>query len=195
MTRQVPHIWNSDMYKKVRPYILLIFVTVLMAASTLSHGLAAQPRTIGAGISFYGLSVTYEHMLKDNSFLELSLKAESVELSAGRASYPGASASVSWNYILKEWKSEDGNAINFFIGPGVVAGYSSDYKTCDGLILGIKGRIGFECLFIRNIVISATISPIIGTHIVYNDVAASMKYYRNGLQYSLIPEIGIKYRF
>lgn len=193
--KQVRHIWNSDMYKKGRPVIFLILVAVLMTASTLSHMLDAHSRTLGAGISYNSLSVIYEHTLKDNSFIELSLKAESTELSAGRSSYPGASFSVTWNYILKEWKSAEGNTINFFVGPGVIAGYSSDYKTNDGLILGIKGRVGFECLFVRNIAISAAISPVIGSHIVHTDAMTSMKYYRNGLQYALIPEIGIKYRF
>ena len=43
--------------------------------------------------------------------------------------------------------------------------------------------------------ISAAISPIIGSHIVFGEAMTSMKYYRNGLLYGLIPEIGIKYMF
>ena len=166
-----------------------------MGTSTLSHSLDARSRTIGAGVSSNGLSLTYEHMLKDNSFMELAVKTESTELSAGRASYPGVSISFTWNYILKEWKSQDGNTVNFFIGPGITAGYANDYKTSSGTILGIKGRLGFECLFSRNIAISAAISPIIGSHIVFGEAMTSMKYYRNGLLYGLIPEIGIKYMF
>lgn len=195
MTRLVLHIWNSGMYKKGRPGIFIIIVAVLLASPALSHGLYAQSRTIGGGISPNGVSVTYEHILKDRSFIELSLKAEASELSFGRSSYPGASFSVTWNYILKEWISQEGNAINFFMGPGVIAGYTKDYMTTDGVMIGIKGRVGFECLFVRNVAISATLSPVIGSHIVYSEALTSMKYYRNGLRYALIPEIGIKYKF
>ncbi len=195
MTRPVQHTWNSDMHKKGRPDIFLIFLAVFAVASMHSFRVDAQPRTLGAGISFNGLSATYEHTLKDNSFVELSLKAECCELSAGRSSYPGALFSANWNYILKEWKSCEGNTVNLFVGPGITAGYSKDYNTSSGMILGIKGRVGFECLFCRNIAISAAMSPIIGSHIIFGEAMTSMKYYRNGLQYGLIPEIGIKYRF
>ena len=74
-------------------------------------------------------------------------------------------------------------------------GYEKDYKAAEGVFLGIKGRAGFECAFSRNIIISANIAPIIGSHLIYNNGLMSMKYYKNGLLYTLVPEVSIKYAF
>ena len=57
------------------------------------------------------------------------------------------------------------------------------------------GKIGVECRFIRRVNLTASISPVIGSHLIYNNGLVTMKWYRNGLYYALVPEIGIKYRF
>ena len=166
---------------------------VLLSALLSSH---AQPRTIGATFSFTGLSVAYEHSLKDrDTFLEFSLKSEQAEYYVRRFGDPGMSVSFTVNSILKQWKSSEGNTINFYAGPGLIAGYCSDYKTDIGSFFGLKGRIGFECCFERNATISISSSPVIGAHLLSNLEGFTMKYYKNGLIYSLVPEIGIRYRF
>ncbi len=183
------------MHKKGRLCIYVLAVLIFLSSlSTFSY---AQPKALGATLSYSGAAISYEHLLQDNekSFIELSLKAECGEFTSERASHPGVSASLTWNSILKQWKSTEGNTISIFAGPGVVVGYGNDYKTAEGMFLGIKGRAGVECEFSRNVIIAASISPIIGSHVIYNHGLMSMKYYKNGLIYSLVPEIGIKYRF
>lgn len=156
----------------------------------------AQPRSLGTSISYTGIAAEYEHRLpKDNSFLNVSLKAQMSEYNADRASYPGISASLTWTSILKQWQSSEGNTISFFAGPGATIGYEKDHKTAEGVFLGIKGRAGIECTFSRKIIISANIAPVIGSHIVYDNGLMSMKYYKNGLLYALVPEVSIKYAF
>lgn len=181
-----------------RRFVTRIFVMAAMIlTSSITH---ARTRSIGAIFSYTGLSTSIEIPVETKSasresFIDLELKAENEELYTGRHSYPGVSAAASWNFILKEWKSPDGNTVNFFAGPGVALGYCADYKTDNGVMFGFKGRVGVECHFKRNVIISATFAPIIGSHITDYNGFALMKYYRNGLQYALIPEIGIKYRF
>ena len=102
---------------------------------------------------------------------------------------------VVWNILIRQWTSSEGNALRFFAGPGVAAGYTTEYKSVDGIFFGLKGRMGCECEFKRNMLISMSISPIIGSHVTMPQGDLSMKYYKNGLIYSLVPEIGIKYRF
>ena len=86
----------------------------------------------------------------------------------------------------------------------MVAGYGKDYskskkttpvESSDGVFFGIMGKIGVECRFIRRVNLTASISPVIGSHLIYNNGLVTMKWYRNGLYYALVPEIGIKYRF
>ena len=171
----------------------ILSVVVLFSALLSSY---AQPRTLGASFSYTGISVNYEHALpKDASFLEAGIKMHMSEMNADRASYPGVSASLTWNSILKQWKSSQGNTISFFAGPGATIGYEKDHKTAEGVFLGIKGRAGIECTFSRKIIISANIAPVIGSHIVYDNGLMSMKYYKNGLLYALVPEVSIKYAF
>ena len=64
-----------------------------------------------------------------------------------------------------------------------------------GCFFGLKGRIGMECLFSRDISISLSFSPVIGMHMTLKDDYLVMKYYKYGLIGSAIPEIGIKYLF
>ena len=168
-----------------------VVVTCFMALPA-----SAQPKSAGATFSFTGLGVSYEHDFSEyDSFLDITLKSEHPEYLLGRSSYPGISAGIGWNIIIREWKSTEGNTLRFFAGPGAVAGYAADRKVIDGVFFGVKGRVGGECEFTRNILISISISPIIGAHIIMQQGDFSMKYYKNGLIYSLVPEIGIKYCF
>ena len=193
MTRLELHTWNSDMYKKGKGSMYVILMAAMLMPS---FTLRAQPKAVGASFSFTGISVSYEHSLSnDNAFIETSLKAECCEAFSSRAEYPGISASATWNVILKQWSSSEGNSLRLFAGPGAIIGYGRDFKSKDGLIFGLKGRVGIECEFSRNVTISALISPVIGSHFTFEGNFVSMKYYRNGLQYGLVPEVGIKYSF
>ena len=156
----------------------------------------SQPKSAGATFSYTGLGLCYEHDFSEHdSFMEIQLKTELPEYLEGRKGYPGISASVVWNIIIKEWKSSEGNTLRFFAGPGAIAGYGADFKKPDGVFYGLKGRVGGECLFSRNVQISVSLSPIVGSHIHRHGEHFSMKHYRNGVIYGLVPEIGIKYSF
>ncbi len=171
---------------------ILAFAVSFLALSA-AH---AQPKSLGASFSFSGFGLIYEHSLRnDLSFMEVSLRAESAEGFLGRSAYPGVTVGFTWNMVIKEWLSREGNPIRLFAGPGVIAGYGPDHKTLDGVIIGLKGRFGAECSFARNAVISISLAPVIGSHIILKEGTLLMKYYRNGIQYALVPEIGIKYRF
>ena len=175
------------------PRLLLTVLTALLMSHAVS---SAQPKSFGATFSFTGFALSYEHGLSDSgSFIEASVKAETSDIFIYRTSVPGVSASLTWNFPLKEWVSGEGNRLTFFAGPGLTAGCSNDYNNPYGVFFGLKGRIGVECNFARNVVISACFTPVIGSHIVFHSDYLSMKHYKNGLLYSLIPEIGIKYRF
>ena len=174
-------------------YLKLILILAVLCASLLSA--YSQPKSIGTTFSFRNIGVVYEHTCAEDATLAVSLLAETAEMFAGRREVPGITAAISWNITLKEWKSSEGNAVRLFAGPGAIAGYAADHLNFYGLLLGLKGTLGGECTFDRNIAISVSLSPMLGTHIVNRLNHSTMKLYRNGIYYSLIPEIGLKYRF
>ena len=176
---------------------ILRTLLVMVSALFMSHAISsAQPKSLGATFSFTGFAVSYEHELSEkDSFIETSIKAETSEIFLYRANLPGVSGSITWNFPINEWESGEGNEITFFAGPGVVLGCGQDYNMPYGAFFGLKGRVGLECNFARNVVISAFLSPIIGSHIEFYSDHLTMRYYKNGLMYSLVPEVGIKYRF
>lgn len=182
------------MYKG-RGFILGLLTATLLLTMPLSQ-LYGQPKSFGATFSFSGFALSYEHALdRYNSFVEASLKAETAELFLYRTVFPGISGSVTWNIPVKEWISSDGNRLVFFAGPGLVSGYGQDYKMPAGMFFGLKGRVGIECNFSRNVIISAFLSPILGSHIEFHRDHLIMRNYRNGIIWALSPEVGVKYRF
>lgn len=181
-------------YRRIIPRLKALTVTFLMTISLSSA--YSQPRSVGATYSFTGFSISYEHLIKgEDTFVDMSIKAETSEMFFLKSDAPGVSASVTLNYPVRNWLSSEGNKMSFIAGPGLLIGYGRDMNTAKGLYLGIKGKLGFECRFSRNITLSAFVSPTIGTHMDIHREYVRMKYYRNGLICGLIPEVGIKYAF
>jgi hypothetical protein len=97
--------------------------------------------------------------------------------------------------VFAEKTSQYGNRISFFAGPGIMAGYVTDFKNTPGAAFGLKGRIGVECRFKRSVSLSASLSPTIGCHITSSGENIKMLLYKSGLLQTVIPEIGLKYAF
>ena len=177
----------SDLLKRI-----MFSCIAACAPMVVSH---AQPKAVGATFSFSGIGITYEHELSTSCFMEADIKAETGEFFMGRADVPGFSASFTSNFILKDWKSSDGNTVSIFAGPGISVGKSNDYIKDNGYFFGLKGRAGIECLFDRNSSISMSLNPVLGSHLILMGDHAELKYYRNGLMNLIMPEIGIRYAF
>ena len=195
MMKLVLPTWNSDMFKGWGSIfrMTLCVISAMLISQSVSW---SQPKSAGASFAFTGIAFSYEQFTRqDGSFIEASLKTELSDVFLDKKNYPGISGSVSWNRPLREWDSINGNKMTFFTGPGVLVGYGPDHGTTDGLFFGLKARIGVECSFEKKVILSVSLSPVIGSHIVFLNYRVVMRYYRNGLIYSLIPEIGIKYRF
>jgi hypothetical protein len=183
------------MYKERGGICKIIAATLMLVLSQCFS--YAQPKSLGASFSLSGIALSYEHTLSDReSFVEISAKSEISGILTSEHVDTGLSGSVTWNVPIKKWKSLNGNRISFFAGPGVICGYGMDIKTSYGPFFGLKGRVGLECAFDRKVVISAAMSPAIGAHMeIRQDKHVTMKFYKKGLIYGVLPEIGIKYRF
>ena len=178
------------MSERMKRSVLLCIV----AFATMSFSYA-QPKAAGGIFSFCGIGLTYEHDLNQNCFIEADLRAETSELFLNRTEYPGVSASLTSNFILKEYSSQNGNPIRIFAGSGITAGKARDLRKDSGYFFGLKGRAGLECNFERGISISVCLNPIFASHMVILGDHAEMKYYRNGLLNLIMPEVGIKHMF
>ena len=173
-----------------------LLLTLIFTISISALSMYAQPKSIGLVSSFKGFAISYEHNLsKPDMFMEMSLAADASEMFLYRAERPGISVSTTWNRIFSTRTLQDGTEISFFAGPGITLGYGSDFKSGNGYFFGIKGRAGIECSFARRVIISACISPVLGMHMIPHQEFLSLRYYKNGIFYSPIPEIGIRYRF
>ena len=133
-------------------------LALCLAQSTMN----AQSKAIGVDFSITGVGVSYEHYAESGSFLTLDLYLDTDDLMWLRASHPGASASLIWNMVFAEKNSSLGNRISFFAGPGIMVGYVTDMNDIAGGAFGLKGRVGCECRFQRNITVSACVSPALG---------------------------------
>ncbi len=172
-----------------------IIICIISICKLFLGEIQAQPKSFGPSFCYAGVGLVYEHCIDDRSFAEIQLRTETAGMYAKRENGAGLSASFTWNMIFAEMEARDGNSINFFAGPGVMAGVTGDIVNRRGLMLGLKGRIGGECSFRRNVTVSLSISPVIGLHLGVREGMLSMLPYRTGVLYSIMPEVGIKYAF
>ena len=155
----------------------------------------AQPKSIGTFYSVSGIRLSYEHYIDSESFIDLSLKAECGDLFFGMGIWPGLTTSFTWNMYFSRFDSRNGNEIRLYAGPGLNLGWTNDLLRPMGMTFGLKGSLGVECEFDRNVTISAALSPVIGTHMVFHEDFIDMRYYRMGLMGLIMPEAGIRYTF
>lgn len=155
----------------------------------------AQPKSIGAVFSVSGVRLSYEQYIDSDSFMDLSLKAECGDMFFGKGTLPGLTASFSWNLYFSRFESRNGNEIRLYAGPGLNLGWTNDLMRPMGMTFGLKGSLGVECEFDRNVTVSASLSPVIGTHLLFTEEYIDMRYYRMGLMGLIMPEAGIRYTF
>lgn len=182
-----------ELYRKI---LLVIALTIPFLSD-----LHAQEHTIGTSWSFSGIGLTYEHQVKETSFVHVGAQLEMTEAFLGRSNLPGGSMSFTYNDIIGAISSRNGNRISFFAGAGAAAGYCKDFRvkrkeqSTYGGFFGLKGRTGFRIEYDRNVNITAAIAPVLGMHMSIKDETLLMRYYRYGLMQTLMPELTISYRF
>ena len=170
-------------------------ICVILTMSLFLNAADAQTRSFGTTFSYGGSGFIYEQQADDGDFWGVQLRAETTSMFSSRSYFPGISASFMWNIVFATVESRNGNMIRFFAGPGVSAGHSHDVMRGKGFFFGIKGRVGGECTFSRNIAVSLSLSPVLGAHFDRRDGMVSMLLFRSGILYGIMPEVGLKYVF
>lgn len=179
-----------------RRFILIIAMIILLLGKAY-----AQERSIGSSWSFSGMGVSYEHPMKQDTFLHVGAQVEMAEMFLGRTTKAGGSFSFTYNDVLRRMTSRNGNNICIFAGAGAALGYSKDCRlrrtqpTYHGCFFGLKGRAGIRIEYNRKINITAAVAPVLGMHLSVKDETVMMRYYRYGLLQTLMPELTVGYRF
>lgn len=168
---------------------------VILMTSLFLGGINAQEMTIGATFSYAGTGISFQNNVNEDTFIEVQLRAETAHMFGSLCDNPGVTVSATWNMIFSELTSPDGNRVCFFAGPGIAAGFADDIHFHKGLVFGLKGRVGCECRFKRNITLSGCVSPVLGAHVIMKDGMPCMLFYKTGLMSVVMPEIGIRYNF
>lgn len=155
----------------------------------------ARPRSLGATFSYAGWGLAYEHSVKDGGMLEICLRSELSDRFRDMDKAAGMSASFTYGITLTEWISSKGMPLKLNAGPGAYLAWTEDFRQGIGAAFGLKGRICMECCFERNVILTFGAAPVVGVHLRIMEDHVSMKLFRNGLLFSIMPEIGVRYRF
>lgn len=145
-------------------------------AAALVLGLAftasAQPRAIGAKLG-WGLDLSYQHSFGVN-FLEADL---------GLNNFNSLNVAGIYNFMIAQPAWTDRGEWGFYAGPGAAIGMGLTSEN-NFFHLAIAGMVGLEYTFWFPLQLSLDLRPQIGG-----------LFGRPGLYWSIMPALGIRYRF
>ena len=173
----------------------LAFVAVSILLMT-DAGVVAQNRSVGGNFAYNEFSAMLRMPLEEKQSVRISANLDMSGVIPGDYLFPGVSANVAYLYEFAGITFPSGESMGFLAGPGAGVGYVRDTSGAYGAIVSLTGCIGFEYVFMVPVSISLTLEPCIGLHLSRDRFGyLSMGFYKAGLIYSLLPHLGIKYRF
>lgn len=147
----------------------------LVAAMVLGFAVAAaaQPRAVGVKFG-WGLEASYQHSFGAN-FLEANL---------GLNQFNSIDGSVVYNFMIAQPSWTDRGEWGFYAGPGAAVGMSFGTNETDGYLhLAAAGMVGLEYTFWFPLQLSLDLRPTLGYGFNY------------GFHWSVMPALGVRYRF
>ncbi len=174
---------------------IAVFVLAAVFAAT-GTDTAAREKTVGMSLAYNEFSATFTMPVKDRETIMISANLDMSGVIPGDCLFPGVSANVAYLYEFAGITFPSGESMGFLAGPGAGVGYVRDTSGAYGAMVSLTGCIGFEYVFMVPVSISLTLEPCIGLHLSRDRFGyLSMGFYKAGLIYSLLPHLGIKYRF
>ncbi len=179
----------------MRPAVRLVLTAV--AVLPFMHCVAAaQDRSAGLNLAYNEFSAFIGLPLEKNESLRLSLNLDMSGVISGEYLFPGISADAVYLFSFGSSLHAAGESSSFFAGPGISAGYVRNLPGSLGIMAALTGCFGFEYTFAVPVSLSVSLEPSIGIHINEDEFGyVTMDFYKTGFFYSLLPHIGIKYRF
>lgn len=168
---------------------LMLLLTICIAGST-----CARPKSAGAVFSPGGTMISYQSYVSERSFVNFLIGVEYGAMLLEQTSRPGINAGVGYNFIFRQRDSRSGTSV-WYAGPAVSLGYMADKDKFHGMIFCFSGVIGYEYSFHLPVSLSVDLAPTLGLSFHNVDENLQLSPYINGFIWSLVPWIGIKYRF
>lgn len=158
---------------------------------------SAQDRMIGGTFSFNEFALGFSSQISEKARYAVDANLDMTGIVLGEYDAPGFSVDFTYQFIIGRKKFPDGEVLSGFAGPGFSAGYVRGTDGKYGLLAGLCGIVGMEYSFRVPVSLSLSVNPVLGLTV--NRPAPNslyrMELYRYGLLYSLVPHLGIKYRF
>ena len=147
----------------------------IAAALALGFAVAAsaQPRAIGLRLG-WGAEASYQHTVYNEDFVEVDL---------GLCTFDGLNASAVYNFMIAQPAWTDRGDWGFYAGPGLAVGMGGLTTDSAYFNLGVAGQVGLEYTFWFPLQLSFDIRPVLGFGFNY------------GFHWSVMPAIGVRYRF
>ena len=157
---------------------------------------ADRNRTLGLSFAYNEFSVAYRMPLKSGEHLRIAANLDMGGVISGKSLYPGISADAVYLFEFARTGFRNGESMVFMAGPGAAAGYVRDFEGVHGVMVSLAGCIGFEYLFAVPVSVTLSLEPCIGLHVSRDRFGYTvMSFYKAGMIYSLMPHLGLKYRF
>lgn len=179
----------TPFFRKVLVFFIVFLCYALQgAAQDRFMGTVQSPKGIGlffesgsrAEVSHYGFALDFDGILK------------------GDTKRPGFRLSYHKHFFLPVYRLADGTDIDFFYGPGLVAGAVRDGGDFQGPMVALRGIVGIRFFFPeRPFALGFAFSGDLGVHMqrVTGQNTNILRLYRGGLRRIWMPEILLSYRF
>ena len=158
---------------------------------------AAQERRVGTVQSPKGIGLFYESGSRsDVSHFSFALDFDGIL--GGHTKRPGFRVGYQKHFFRPVYRLADGTDLDFYYGPGVVAGAVRDGGDFQGPMMALRGVLGFCFTFPeRPFTLGLGFSGDLGVHMqrVAGENTNVLRLYRGGLRRIWLPEIHLSYRF
>ncbi len=150
-----------------------------------------------AGFLYSVKEMGFEYRFGSQNNRVLRLTADLHGVIDGKQTCPGFKMSYFKTRVLGKVKRKDGRETgNFFIGPGVSAGYVRDKGRGYGIMGAFCTNFGYDFKLEGGASIRIGLEGELGLHVIGKDAHdTSLTLYKNGIIKALIPQISINYQF
>ena len=151
----------------------------------------------GAAFAVNEFSLEFGKKVSENLRCIVNANLDMNGVISGKYDYPGISFDFIGQFVFASKKYGNGEVITGYAGPGVTVGYVRGNDGLYGLMAGVCGEIGMEYAFNVPVSLSLFLAPVLGVTVCRpeDSINFRMGLYEYGLIASLMPRIGIKYRF
>lgn len=188
---------NKVLHRIVSAVVTLMMTVVSVESREATAAVTGRSHrhAFGGSFSLNGSGIVYRHDLRGDVFYEVALEVDYSHSVMVSRTLPGVWARYGYNVVFAEKTYSDGT-LRCYAGPGVALGYITDtFNSQRGLAGGLTGTVGLEYAFKVPVILSVSITPCLGFHYCRKDGAGHLDFYRGGITYSFLPNIGIKYSF